>query len=68
MVHIRPDFQTKKSFLEAFKKGTEIYVFDPAGIFPLLRCSNGVVEAPAELHKWYQTVKWDENYKITKIS
>jgi hypothetical protein len=68
MVHIRPDFKTKKSFLEAYKQGVKIYVFDPAGIFPLRCCQWGIIEAPAERHKWYLSVRWDENYKIVSVT
>ena len=65
MVHIRPDFNTKKAFLEAFKNGQKITVYQP-GFFPLSG-NNGVIEAPAHYHKWYLGIEWNENHIITKV-
>jgi hypothetical protein len=67
MVHIDPDFKTKKSFLEALKTGKEIYVYQP-GMFPIANNGTGtfVVEAPANYHKWYVSVEC-VNSRIIKV-
>jgi hypothetical protein len=66
MVHITPDFNTKKAFIEAFKSGERIVVFQP-GFFPLT-APNGtaVIEAPAHYHKWYLRVEYSD-FIVTKI-
>jgi hypothetical protein len=65
MVHIEPDYPTKKAFLEAFKNGTEIRVYTP-GLFPLSPSGTGTIEAPSHYHKWYLRVKY-ENFIITEV-
>lgn len=65
MVHIDPDYETKKAFKEAFKKGKAIYIYSP-GPFPVPANGRAVVEAPARYHRWYSTVIV-ENHKIVKI-
>jgi hypothetical protein len=67
MVHIDPDYPTKKAFLEALKNGKEIFVYQP-GLFPISNEGTGVfvVEAPAHFHKWYCRVQC-ENSKILKV-
>ena len=65
MVHIDPDFKTKKAFKDAFKAGREIYTYSP-GIFPSKRDGRDTVEAPAAYHKWYASVEV-KNGKIVKI-
>jgi hypothetical protein len=65
MVHIDPDYPTKKAFKEAFAKGKDIYTYSP-GPFPSPSEGRVVVEAPARYHKWYATVIVKNN-KIIKI-
>ena len=67
MVHIRPDYNTKKAFLEDLKNGRFIEVYQP-GPFPISNNGNGVfvIEAPAIYHKWYCAVLC-ENSKILKV-
>jgi hypothetical protein len=67
MVHISPDFPTKKAFLEALKIGRDIAVYQP-GIFPIAGNGTGVftIEAPANFHKWYCTVVC-ENCRVIKV-
>lgn len=64
MVHINPDFKTKKEFLEALKKGRKIYVFSP-GPFPAPVNGRVTIEAPANYHKWYLSVEIKDG-KIVK--
>jgi len=66
MVHISPDFPSKKAFLEALKAGREISVYQP-GPFPISGNGTGVfvIEAPANYHKWYQEVLC-ENCRVIK--
>lgn len=66
MVHIDPDFKTKKEFKEAFRKGVEIMTYTPGGLFQ--SADNGVVtiEAPAMFHKWYCRVEIKDR-KVVKI-
>lgn len=67
MVHIDPDFKTKKAFIEALKDNREITVYSP-GPFPLTNNGNGVfvIEAPANYHKWYLKVEC-KNGIVTKV-
>lgn len=65
MVHIDPDFETKKLFKEAFQKGRKIYIYSP-GPFPVPQNGKAVVEAPSRYHKWYASVIV-ENGIIVKI-
>ena len=65
MVHIDPDFKTKKAFLEALKNGREIYVYSP-GPFPAPKNGRVSIEAPAEYHKWYLSVEIKDE-KIVKV-
>ena len=65
MVHISPDFETKKAFKEAFAKGRRIEIYSP-GPFPVPPNGRAVVEAPARYHKWYATVIV-EDHRIVKI-
>jgi hypothetical protein len=65
MVHIDPDFKTKKAFKEAFKAGREIYTYS-SGIFPSKSDGRDTVEAPAAYHTWYASVEV-KNGKIVKI-
>jgi hypothetical protein len=65
MVHIDPDFPTKKAFKEAFAKGRKIYIYSP-GPFPVPPDGRAVVEAPAHYHKWYANVVV-KDYLIVKI-
>jgi hypothetical protein len=65
MVHIDPDFKTKKAFKDAFKAGKEIYTYS-SGIFPSKSDGRDTVEAPAAYHKWYASVEV-KNGKIVKI-
>lgn len=55
MVHISPDFETKKAFKEAVKAGRKVRIYSP-GPFPVPPDGRAVVEAPARYHKWYATV------------
>lgn len=55
MVHISPDFESKKAFKEVVKAGRKIRIYSP-GPFPVPQDGNAVVEAPARYHKWYATV------------
>jgi hypothetical protein len=66
MVHIDPDFPSKKAFLEALKTNREISVYQP-GPFPISGNGTGVfvIEAPAHYHKWYQAVLC-ENCRVIK--
>jgi len=66
MVHITPDFKTKKEFLEAFKKGVEITTYTPGGLFPSKQDGRVSIEAPAEFHKWYCSVEIKDQ-KVVKI-
>jgi hypothetical protein len=66
MVHIHPDFKTKKAFLEAFKNGAQIVTFNPSGLFPNVQNGTVVIEAPAEYHKWYCKVDI-ENQVVVKV-
>lgn len=61
MVHISPDFSSKKSFKEAVKRGDLISVYSP-GPFPCQQNGRVVVEAPARMHKWYATVEIKDGY------
>lgn len=61
MVHISPDFNTKKAFKEAVKRGDRISVYSP-GIYPAPKNGKCVVEAPARYHKWYATVEVKNGY------
>jgi len=61
MVHISPDFSTKKAFKEAVKRGDLISVY-AAGIYPAQKNGKVVVEAPAKMHKWYATVEVKDGY------
>lgn len=67
MVHIDPDFKTKKAFIEALTAGREISIYTP-GPFPLSNNGTGifVIEAPANFHKWYCKVSCTEG-KIVKV-
>ena len=65
MVHIDPDFKTKKAFKDAFKAGREIYTYS-SGIYPSRKDGRDAVEAPAAYHKWYASVEV-KNGKIVKI-
>ena len=65
MAHIDPDYDTKKAFKEAFKKGKAIYTYSP-GMFPARANGTDVVEAPARYHKWYQRVQVVDN-RIVKL-
>lgn len=67
MVHIDPDFKTKKEFKMAIAAGKSVYVYQP-GPFPLSNGGNGrfVVEAPANYHKWYCSVECIDG-KIIKV-
>lgn len=55
MVHISPDFPTKKAFKEAVAAGRKIRIYSP-GPFPVPQDGKAVVEAPANYHKWYAQV------------
>jgi hypothetical protein len=66
MVHIDPDFKTKKEFLEALKNGREIYIFSP-GPFPAPKNGRVTIEAPAEYHKWYCQVEIKDGRVIRVI-
>jgi hypothetical protein len=65
MVHISPDYPTKKAFIEAFKSGKKIEVFTP-GFFPLSPAGVATIEAPAHYHKWYLRVEYS-GFIVTKI-
>ena len=63
MVHIIPDFSTKKAFKEAVKRGDKIKVNQP-GFYPAPQNGKCVVEAPAKMHKWYATVELKNGYVV----
>jgi hypothetical protein len=65
MAHISPDFQSKKAFKEAVKNGEQINIFSP-GPFPLPSSGQTCVEAPANYHKWYASVKYVDGI-VTKV-
>ena len=65
MVHISPDFKTKKEFKAAFAAGRHIATYSP-GIFPSCTDCTDTVEAPAHYHKWYARVLVKDGY-IVKI-
>lgn len=67
MVHISPDFETKKHFMRCLNKGDEIKVFNPSGLFPVKSDSWGVIEAPAYRHKWYLAVYWNTEFIIQGV-
>jgi len=66
MSHISPDFKTKKAFMEAFKSGINIRVFNPCGLFPMDKAGITTIEAPAEYHKWYLRVAY-KNYVVISV-
>lgn len=61
MVHISPDFETKKAFKEAVKAGKKIRIYSP-GPFPVPVNGRVAVEAPARYHKWYASVIVKDGY------
>lgn len=65
MVHISPDFDTKKAFKEAVKAGRKIRIYSP-GPFPVPVNGRVVVEAPAHYHKWYAECDVKDGY-IVKV-
>jgi hypothetical protein len=67
MVHLSPDRNTKKSFIEDLKAGKEFSVYQP-GIFPISNNGTGVfvIEAPANYHKWYTAVLC-KDCKVLKV-
>jgi hypothetical protein len=67
MVHISPDFETKKAFREAVKAGRKIRVYGP-GIYPAKDNGREVVEAPARYHKWYATVLVRDGFVVKVVS
>lgn len=66
MVHIDPDFETKKAFKDAVKSGESIMVYSP-GPFPAPTEGRTVVEAPARYHKWYASVIVKNGYVIKVV-
>lgn len=66
MVHISPDFESKKAFKEAVKAGRKIRIYSP-GPFPVPVNGKAVVEAPARMHKWYATVIVKDGY-VEKVT
>lgn len=67
MVHIEPDFKTKKAFLE-YLKTKPVYVYQPGGLYPIANNGTGTygIEAPAAYHKWYCRVECVD-CKIVKV-
>jgi len=63
MVHISPDFKTKKAFKDAVKAGKLISIYSP-GPFPVPVNGNAVVEAPAGYHTWYASVVVKDGYVV----
>ena len=63
MVHISPDFPTKKAFKEAVAAGKKIRIYSP-GPFPVPVNGKAVVEAPANYHKWYASVIVKDGYVV----
>jgi hypothetical protein len=57
MVHISPDYPTKKAFKQAIVDGKIIMVYSAGGIFPCPQDGRVAVEAPAHFHKWYASVE-----------
>jgi hypothetical protein len=64
MVHIHPDFKTKKAFKEAVANGVKVEVFNT--MFPLAPSGRACVEAPANYHRWYAEVEY-KDYIVTKV-
>lgn len=66
MVHISPDYPTKKAFKQALMDGKIINVFMPGGIFPCPQNGRVAVEAPAYFHKWYAEVEIKDG-RVVKV-
>lgn len=67
-MYVRPNFKTKKEFIEAWKGGKLIQLYQP-GLGPELSRNGTVsVEGPhfPEPHKWYAEVKLKDG-RIVKI-
>lgn len=67
MVHISPDFDTKKAFKEAVKVGRKIRIYSP-GPYPVPVNGRIVIEAPAKFHKWYATAIVEDGYIVKVVS
>lgn len=68
MAYVNRNFQTKKAFKEAVKEGREVYVQPNAwGYSP--DSETVCIEGPwyPQPHKWYATVKVDENARVVSI-
>ena len=68
MVHISPDFPTKKAFKEAIAAGKSVYIYQPGGLFPTPQNGTVTIEAPANYHKWYCRAEVKDTKVIRVIS
>lgn len=58
MAYVRPNYPTKKAFIEAVKAGVPLETYNPSGMFPTTRNGSDVIEGPhyPAAHKWYAAV------------
>jgi hypothetical protein len=66
-MHTDFDFRTKKSLKEAVAKGEMVGVHQPGPWGPDVKDGKGVVEGPAEYHRWYCAVIVKDN-RIVKVT
>ncbi len=56
MAYVDPNYQTKKEFLAAVKRGAQLRPYNPSGMFAQKQNGNDVVEGPHGVHRWYSSV------------
>jgi hypothetical protein len=73
MAYVRPNFKSKKKLKEAIKANEPVFIFQPNADVTGFDLQEGPreesVEGPhyPEPHRWYARVKYDEDFKVTKV-
>jgi hypothetical protein len=68
MIYTTCNFKTKKAFRESFKRGDDIYVFQPGPFGGHVPDGRNAVAGPQfpEPHRWYSSVEIKDG-KVVKI-